>query len=68
MHGEHIARIVVGERGLLSHTVAQVGIVDNVIRTDQPCEVEGLRRRIDRDRAVFRILGHRLRGNVRMAV
>ena len=64
MHRQHIGHIVVGHLGHLHHTIPQIRIINHMVRTNQPCQIEGLGRRIHRDSTVLCILGHALRRNM----
>ena len=67
VHGQHVHAVVVAEAGLLAHPVPQIRIVDDMIRTDQSGQVEGLGGCVDGNGPVFRIFAHGLGGDVLMS-
>ena len=64
VHGEHVHAVIVRKRTFFFHAVAYPRAVGDVVRTDKPRQIERLARRVQRERAVFRVLAHGLRRRV----
>ena len=68
VHGENIHMIVAGKPRLLLDTVTQILAVNNMVRTDQSCQIEGFGRRVGCNDTVSCILRNALRRNMPMSL
>ena len=67
VHGQHIHLIVVGQGGLLLYPVADPVIVNNMVASDQACQIKSLAGRIESHGSLAGILADALCGDMLMA-